>query len=611
MKRIILLLLGIPFALPAMEAAQIVHTKNDFDVKQLAQEVAYSKVPKYEKIISDFIDKGPFPEKLDGHQFSFITKLAVKPHYNTALKDFLENGWLNPNSEYKSEGEHSYGLLNQMVDHYSNDQNLNTIELFLQFGADPNIPASSSRESLVTPLNITLKQNQYPELVELLLKYGADPNRRHSKQVLRLNKAKETELHQYPIQLLPLIQEVADYIVRADRLAYEGSKGSKVSAHKADPLQEERIQQIGLLFEYGADPDARDDEEYNAFKLGDKLSMDGEMRHVSTNFIEACGVFKETHEIEPFGSARELAQRYSHETQEILSLFDTVKKKPSPIACIAMQIDEDQARKKSKNDFDSRKLAQAVAESNAAKYEKTISDFLALGPLGKKCTKDQFMQALKLAVSSKYCSFIKILLERNWLNPNFEYVLDDWSFRLLPDIANSSFKALPYNTIELLLKFGADSNVACNLWFGSKKNKKSALAIAVSKHDSRLAELLLKNKADPNKNYDVSNKKIVLPLISLVQRHATRKGQDSLSLIKLFLEYGADPDKKNNFPITVKEVTSEGNSLDKEFFTARELALHYKQREDQSSADKNPQELVQATKYEGILELFDTVKKKY
>ena len=178
MKRIILLLLGIPFALPAMEAAQIVHTKNDFDVKQLAQEVAYSKVPKYEKIISDFIDKGPFPEKLDGHQFSFITKLAVKPHYNTALKDFLENGWLNPNSEYKSEGEHSYGLLNQMVDHYSNDQNLNTIELFLQFGADPNIPASSSRESLVTPLNITLKQNQYPELVELLLKYRADPNRR-------------------------------------------------------------------------------------------------------------------------------------------------------------------------------------------------------------------------------------------------------------------------------------------------------------------------------------------------------------------------------------------------------------------------------------------------
>ncbi len=435
MKRIILLL-GIPFALPAMETAQIVHAKNDFDVKQLAHEVAYSKVPKYEKIISDFIDKAPWPEKLDRHQFNFITKLAVKPHYNTALKDFLENGWLNPNSEYKSESGHSYRLLNQMTDHYPREPNLNTIELFLQFGADPNIPASSSRTNLVTPLNIALQQNEHPELVELLLKYKADPNKRHhSTPVFLLNQAGERELHQYPIQLLPLINEVTDYIVRADRLAYERSKRSKrgsLGVNYADPLQETIIQQIALLLEYGADPDARDNEKYNAFELGDKLSMDGETRHVSTNFIEACGVFKETHEIEPFGSARELAQRYSHETQEILSLFDTVKKKPSPIACIAMQIDEDQARKKSKNDFDSRKLAQAVAESNAAKYEKTISDFLALGPLGKKCTKDQFMQALKLAVSSKYCSFIKILLERNWLNPNFEYVLDDWSLSIAP-----------------------------------------------------------------------------------------------------------------------------------------------------------------------------------
>jgi len=110
----------------------------------------------YQEIPKIFLENGLDPnKKIDTNPYNKI------PHFITPLEYIIKRLYLRPPKE----------IIKYL---YS------TVELFLQYGADPNI---SNGEPLV--LAIKLKK---PEVIKILLKYGADPNIGRRRAIQRLKK---------------------------------------------------------------------------------------------------------------------------------------------------------------------------------------------------------------------------------------------------------------------------------------------------------------------------------------------------------------------------------------------------------------------------------------
>ncbi len=220
--RKLLLVIFTPFALHAMEIPQEVNNSKDFDINRVAQEVARVHAPKYEKIISNFIDQCPLTESLTKNQFECAKKIVLKPHFNVVLKKLLESGWLNPNAECKN-GDKTYLLFTQLI-YRPTRRPQNNIETFLAAGADPNVLcdycSTCGWEHKYPMLNeAALTHCDYP-LTELLLKYGADANKQFSGYPLPLvqlvNSYHESQNQAYVPFIALFVKHGADIDAKGD-----------------------------------------------------------------------------------------------------------------------------------------------------------------------------------------------------------------------------------------------------------------------------------------------------------------------------------------------------------------------------------------------------------
>ena len=72
-----------------------IKSKEDFNIKELAQKVAYDKAVNK---INSVIEQGRFGKQLNASEHYKINKLCLKPHYYPLLEALLETKWLNPDS---------------------------------------------------------------------------------------------------------------------------------------------------------------------------------------------------------------------------------------------------------------------------------------------------------------------------------------------------------------------------------------------------------------------------------------------------------------------------------------------------------------------------------